>query len=135
MTLSRNLTIAAGAGIAGLCLGLIVGDRPIMTMPNASVDEGADMRANLVVFAKSDHASDLVNTLVAHFSTYGAMEVKVVDASTPSRIVMSSVWPSEAAAQAAIESPEFQALSATGAVSQDFLQVAIIPIGSAGGAP
>lgn len=97
MTLSRNLTIAAGAGIAGLCLGLVIGDRPGAREAEASSPVGAYMLVVVDTQARPGIVGDLIYGLEAQ----GALEAVETGRTHQAQALVASHWSDVESAQAA----------------------------------
>jgi len=127
---SRSLTIAAGAGIAGLCLGLVIGDAPSASR----ADAGAEAGAYVVVISHSHSRPDIVDALTALFEDHGATQVAVTaeapDHHSPNpHTVVVSGWPDMASAEAALRDPDYRALtSAAGLEGESPVNVLVAPV-------
>lgn len=123
MSLPRSLFIAAGAGIAGLSLGLILGDAGAPSSAQASsVQEDAPQTgAYMIVMGTvydrqafmSQYASQLAPLYERHGGSYVAVtgDVETLEGETPFESVVMSRWPDRESARAFWEDPEYRALA------------------------
>ena len=121
MTLSRNLFIAAGAGIAGLCLGLVIGDGPRPGQAQADEAGTPDTGAYMIVLGTvydrpafmSRYASQLAGLYERHGGSYVAVtgDVTTLEGETPFESVVMSRWPDIESAQAFWNDPDYRALA------------------------
>jgi ureidoglycolate hydrolase len=105
MSLSRSLTIAVGAGIAGLCLGLIIGDRPVASRAEASLADDA----YLVVIAEAENQQKLAQ-ITEILQGEGALSVAVGGQADHPHSVLVTRWPDEATAQRALQGDAYLSL-------------------------
>lgn len=122
MTLSRNLFIAAGAGIAGLCLGLVLGDGADISQAQADESAGPpETGAYMIVLGTvhdrpafmSRYASQLAGLYERHGGSYVAVtgDVTTLEGETPFESVVMSRWPDIESAQAFWNDPDYRALA------------------------
>jgi hypothetical protein len=97
--LSRSLTIAAGAGIAGLCLGLVIGDRPKTSEAEASSPVGAYM----LVLVDTPARPAVVEDLILGLESQGALQAVVTGRTHGEQALVASHWSDVQSAQAAAE--------------------------------
>jgi uncharacterized protein (DUF1330 family) len=130
MTLSHSLTIAVGAGIAGVALGLIMAggvsagqaradaevaaqDAEVAAPPPA----GAYMIVMGTVYDReafmSRYASQLGPLYARHGGSYVAVtgDVETLEGDTPFESVVMSRWPDKESARAFWNDPEYRALA------------------------
>jgi uncharacterized protein (DUF1330 family) len=123
MSLSRNLFIAAGAGIAGLSLGLILGDAGAPGAAEASgyQDDAPQTGAYMIVMGTvydreafmSRYASQLAPLYQRHGGSYVAVtgDVETLEGDTPFESVVMSRWPDRESARAFWNDPEYRELA------------------------
>lgn len=123
MTLSRSLFIAAGAGIAGLALGLIlaggapVGQAQADDHAQAAPQTGAYMIVLGTVHDReafmSRYASRLGPLYERHGGSYLAVtgEVETLEGDTPFESVVMSRWPDAESARAFWTDPDYRELA------------------------
>ena len=122
MTLSRSLFIAAGAGIAGLCLGLVIGDGADISRAQANEaaaepETGAYMIVMGTVYDRpafmSQYASQLAPLYERHGGSYVAVtgEITTLEGDTPFESLVMSRWPDKESAEAFWDDPEYRALA------------------------
>lgn len=123
MSLSRNLFIAAGAGIAGLSLGLILGDAGAPGAAEASgyQDDAPQTGAYMIVMGTvydreafmSRYASQLAPLYQRHGGAYVAVtgDVETLEGDTPFESVVMSRWPDRESARAFWNDPEYRELA------------------------
>jgi uncharacterized protein (DUF1330 family) len=122
MTLPRSLFIAAGAGIAGLSLGFVLGDAGAPGQAQASAlqaqpDTGAYMIVMGTVYDRpafmSQYASQLGALYARHGGSYVAVtgDVETLEGDTPFESLVMSRWPDRDSARAFWNDPEYRALA------------------------
>lgn len=131
MTLSHSLTIAVGAGIAGVALGLIMaggvsaGQARADTAAQAELAEqaaaqpqtGAYMIVMGTVYDReafmSRYASQLAPLYARHGGSYVAVtgDVETLEGDTPFESVVMSRWPDSESARAFWNDPDYRALA------------------------
>ncbi len=123
MSLPRSLFIAAGAGIAGLSLGLILGDAGATSAAQASgmQDEAPATGAYMIVMGTvydrqafmSQYASQLAPLYERHGGSYVAVtgDVETLEGDTPFESVVMSRWPDRDSARAFWNDPDYRALA------------------------
>lgn len=123
MSLPRSLFIAAGAGIAGLSLGLILGDTAApgaaqaSGLQDAAPETGAYMLVLGTVYDRpafmSQYASQLGALYARHGGSYVAVtgDVETLEGDTPFESVVMSRWPDRESARAFWNDPEYRALA------------------------
>ncbi len=123
MTLPRSLFIAAGAGIAGLSLGFIVGDGAAPGAAEASnlQSDAPQTGAYMIVMGTvhdrqafmSQYASQLAPLYERHGGSYLAVtgDVETLEGDTPFESVVMSRWPDKESAQAFWNDPDYRALA------------------------
>ncbi len=121
MTLSRSLFIAAGAGIAGLCLGLVIGDGADLNQARADEVEAPQTGAYMIVLGTvydrpafmSRYASQLAGLYERHGGSYIAVtgDVTTLEGDTPFESVVMSRWPDVESAEAFWADPDYRALA------------------------
>ncbi|MEQ8403691.1 MAG: DUF1330 domain-containing protein [Oceanicaulis sp.] len=122
MTLSRSLTIAVGAGIAGVALGLIMAGGVSPGQAAADDHAGAPQTgAYMIVLGNvydrqafmSQYASQLAPLYERHGGAYVAVtgDVETLEGDTPFESVVMSRWPDAESARAFWNDPEYRALA------------------------
>ncbi|MEQ8433535.1 MAG: DUF1330 domain-containing protein [Oceanicaulis sp.] len=128
MTLSHSLTIAVGAGIAGVALGLIMaggvsaGQARADTAAQAELaaaqpSTGAYMIVMGTVYDReafmSRYASQLAPLYARHGGAYVAVtgDVETLEGDTPFESVVMSRWPDKESARAFWNDPDYRALA------------------------
>ena len=123
MSLPRSLFIAAGAGIAGLSLGLVLGDAGAPGAAEASGFQaaGAQTGAYMIVMGTvydreafmSRYASQLAPLYERHGGAYVAVtgDVETLEGDTPFESVVMSRWPDKDSARAFWNDPEYRDLA------------------------
>lgn len=123
MTLSRSLIIAAGAGIAGLALGVISSGG--LASSRAQADGHAEAPpqtgAYMIVLGTvhdreafmSRYASQLAPLYARHGGSYVAVtgDVETLEGETPFESVVMSRWPDAESARAFWNDPDYRALA------------------------
>ncbi|MGJ3231032.1 MAG: DUF1330 domain-containing protein [Oceanicaulis sp.] len=122
MTFSRSLSIAVGAGIAGVALGLIMAGGVSSGQAQAD-DHAADppTGAYMIVMGTvhdreafmSRYASQLGPLYARHGGSYVAVtgDVETLEGDTPFESVVMSRWPDKESARAFWNDPEYRALA------------------------
>lgn len=122
MTLSRSLTIAVGAGIAGVALGLIMAGG-VSPGQAAADDDAAPPKtgAYMIVLGTvhereafmTRYASQLGALYERHGGSYVAVTgaVETLEGDTPFESVVMSRWPDEESARAFWNDPEYRELA------------------------
>ncbi|MFW5661123.1 MAG: DUF1330 domain-containing protein [Oceanicaulis sp.] len=124
MTLSRSLFIAAGAGIAGLALGLVLAGSGAgraqadgYAAPGATPQTGAYMIVLGTVHDReafmSRYAAQLGPLYERHGGSYVAVtgDVETLEGDTPFESVVMSRWPDRESARAFWNDPDYRALA------------------------
>ncbi len=123
MSLPRSLFIAAGAGIAGLSLGLVLGDAgaPGAAQASGLQDAAPETGAYMLVLGTvhdrpafmSQYASQLGALYARHGGSYVAVtgNVETLEGDTPFESVVMSRWPDRESARAFWNDPEYRALA------------------------
>jgi uncharacterized protein (DUF1330 family) len=133
MTLSHSLTIAVGAGIAGVALGLIMAggvsagqaraDAQVAAQAAEAAEAGAppSTGAYMIVMGTvynreafmSRYASQLGPLYARHGGSYVAVtgDVETLEGDTPFESVVMSRWPDKESARAFWNDPEYRALA------------------------
>lgn len=124
MSLSRNLFVAAGAGIAGLALGLVLGHAAPTSAAEArtqaepvAASAGAYMIVMGTVFDRpafgAGYAAELPPLYARHGGQYVAVtgDVETLEGETGFESVVISRWPNADAARAFWADPEYRALA------------------------
>jgi len=123
MSLPRSLFIAAGAGIAGLSLGLILGDgrAPGAAEATSYQDAAPETGAYMIVMGTvhdreafmSGYASQLAPLYARHGGSYVAVtgDVETLEGDTPFESVVMSRWPDRESARAFWNDPDYRALA------------------------
>jgi uncharacterized protein (DUF1330 family) len=124
MTFSRSLTIAVGAGIAGVALGLIMAGgvspgsaRADGQAPEAPPETGAYMIVLGTVHDRdafmSRYASQLAPLYARHGGSYVAVtgDVETLEGDTPFESVVMSRWPDAESARAFWNDPDYRQLA------------------------
>jgi uncharacterized protein (DUF1330 family) len=123
MSLPRSLFIAAGAGIAGLSLGLILADAGGPCEAQASFYDGQapETGAYMIVLGTvhdrqafmSQYASQLAPLYERHGGSYVAVSgnVETLEGDTPFESVVMSRWPDRQSARDFWNDPEYRELA------------------------
>lgn len=123
MSLSRNLFVAAGAGIAGLSLGLVMGHAAPASTAQASTAPGepAPAGAYMIVMGTvhdrpafgAGYAAELPPLYARHGGEYLAVtgSVETLEGETGFQSLVLSRWPDADAARAFWADPEYRELA------------------------
>lgn len=124
---SRSVIIALGAGVAGLSLGLLLGDGA-----RKKAEAITDAEAIMVVVAEPVDESELIDALRELLQDHGATQVVVTEEgpdhhSAEPHLVVLSRWPDLDSAQATLRAPDYLALTRNEGLGPAIIDVVVAP--------